>query len=90
MQDEEIASEIAERGLEELYIRELVASLGFDPGEGWTTVMIEALETATYTQRRRAALRVIGAPEEEEEEDAEGEGARGEDLGGDEGTSSAG
>lgn len=66
MQDEQIASEIAERGLEELYIRELVASMGFDPGEGWTTVMIEALESATYVQRRRAALRVIGAPEEDE------------------------
>lgn len=70
MQDEQIASEIAERGLEELYIRELVASMGFDPGEGWTTVMIEALESATYVQRRRAALRVIGAPEEDEEQDA--------------------
>jgi hypothetical protein len=64
MRDEQIASVIAERGLEELYIRELVASMGFDPGEGWTTVMIEALESATYVQRRRAALRVIGAPEE--------------------------
>lgn len=69
MQDEQIASVIAERGLEELYIRELVASMGFDPGEGWTPLMIEALETATYVQRRRAALRVIGAPEEDEAED---------------------
>lgn len=69
MQDEQIASEIAERGLEELYIRELVASMGFDPGEGWTTVMIEALESATYVQRRRAALRVIGVPDEDDVED---------------------
>lgn len=66
MKDEEIAREIAERGLEEVYVRELVASLGYDPGEGWTVLVVEALERATYEQRRRAALRTIGRPEEDE------------------------
>jgi hypothetical protein len=60
MRDEEIAAEIQARGLEEVYIRELVASLGFDPAEGWTGTMIVAIEKATHAQRRRAALRTIG------------------------------
>lgn len=65
MNDEEIAAEIQARGLEEVYIRELVASLGFDPAEGWTGTMIVAIEEATHAQRRRAALRTIGRDEEE-------------------------
>jgi hypothetical protein len=58
--DQQIAERIAERALEEEYLRELLASLGFDPAEGWTGDTIAALETATPEQRRRAALRTIG------------------------------
>jgi len=58
--DKEIAARIAERALEEAYLRELLASMGFDPAEGWTGETVAALETATPEQRRRAALRTIG------------------------------
>jgi hypothetical protein len=59
MDDEEIAARIRERGLEEEYVRELMASLGYDPGEGWTVNAIGALESATTEQRRAAALRCL-------------------------------
>ena len=36
MTDDEIGEKIRGRGLEEEYIRELMASLGFDPAEGFT------------------------------------------------------
>ena len=67
IEHEEIVREIRERGLEEVYLRELVASLGFDPTEGWNVQVIAAFEKATYVQRRRAALRTIGREETEEE-----------------------
>ncbi|MDB4949719.1 MAG: hypothetical protein JWM27_2368 [Gemmatimonadetes bacterium] len=57
--DRQIAERISERSLEEHYLRELLASMGFDPGEGWTGAAIAALETATHAQRRHAALRTI-------------------------------
>jgi hypothetical protein len=63
MTDQEIANRIAERALEEEYLRELLASLGFEPGEGWTGETIAAIENATPAQRRRAALRTIGLGE---------------------------
>ena len=59
MEDEEIATQIRERGLEEEYVRELMASLGYDPAEGWTMDAIGALEAATTEQRRTAALRCL-------------------------------
>jgi hypothetical protein len=60
MTDQEIAERIAAQALEEDYLRELLASLGFEPGEGWTGETIAAIENATAEQRRRAALRTIG------------------------------
>ncbi len=68
MTDQEIAAEIARRELEETYVRELLASLGFDPGEGFTLAGIDALERATTVERRRAALRTIGVEQDEEDE----------------------
>ena len=65
MTDERIGEEIRGRGLEEEYIRELVASLGFQPGEGFTDDSIRALETATMEQRRKAALRTLELADEE-------------------------
>lgn len=59
MTDDEIGEQIRGRGLEEEYIRELMASLGFDPAEGFTNDGINALENATMEQRRRAALRTL-------------------------------
>ena len=59
MTDEEIGEKIRGRGLEEEYIRELLCSLGYDPGEGFTDAAIRALETATLEQRRKAALRTL-------------------------------
>jgi len=59
MTDDEIAEQLRGRGLEEEYIRELMASLGFDPAEGFTNEGIEALDNATMEQRRRAALRTL-------------------------------
>lgn len=59
MTDEEIGEKIRGRGLEEEYIRELMASLGYDPAEGFTNAGIEAIDNATMEQRRRAALRTL-------------------------------
>ena len=59
MTDREIADEIAARQLEEEYLRELLASMGHDPGDGWTGAAIAAIEKATPDQRRRAALRTL-------------------------------
>lgn len=59
MTDDEIGEQIRGRGLEEEYIRELLASLGFDPGEGFSDGAIRALEDATMDQRRKAALRTL-------------------------------
>lgn len=65
MQDHEIAAEIARRGLELVYLSELAASLGFASDEGWSKAVIDAIEGATPEQRRRAALRTLGAEEEQ-------------------------
>jgi hypothetical protein len=59
MTDEEIGERIRARGLEEEYLRELMASLGHDPADGFTMAGIEAIDTATHDQRRRAALRTL-------------------------------
>jgi hypothetical protein len=59
MTDQEIANEIAARCLEEEYLRELLASMGHDPGDGWTDAAISALDSASPDQRRRAALRTL-------------------------------
>ena len=64
MSDEEIGERIRALELEEEYIRELLASLGFEPGEGFTNDSIHALEQATMDQRRRAALRTLALAEE--------------------------
>ena len=63
MTDEEIGERIRGRGLEEEYLRELLASLGFDPAEGFTHAAIRALEAASLEQRRKAALRVLAMAE---------------------------
>jgi hypothetical protein len=65
MTDDEIGEKIRGRGLEEEYIRELMASLGFDPAEGFTNAGIEALDTATMEQRRRAALRTLALADDD-------------------------
>jgi hypothetical protein len=57
--DDEIGQRIRDRGLEEDYIRELMASLGFDPADGFTMEGIEALDNAPMEIRRRAALRTL-------------------------------
>jgi hypothetical protein len=57
--DDEIAEQLKDRGLEEDYIRELMASLGFDPGEGLTEDAIQALDTAAMEVRRKAAMRTL-------------------------------
>lgn len=59
MNDSEIAAEIQRRGLQEVYLRELAASLGFVPGDGWSQALIRALERASPEQRRAAALRTL-------------------------------
>jgi hypothetical protein len=66
MTDEEIGEKIRGRGLEEEYIRELMASLGYDPAEGFTNAGIEAIDNATMEQRRRAALRTLAMADDEE------------------------
>lgn len=65
MTDDEIGEKIRGRGLEEEYIRELMASLGFDPAEGFTNAGIEAIDNATMEQRRRAALRTLAMADDE-------------------------
>jgi hypothetical protein len=57
--DDEIAEQLKGRGLEEDYIRELLASLGFDPGEGLTEEAIQALDGAAMEIRRKAAMRTL-------------------------------
>jgi len=57
--DEEIAEQLQGRGLDEEYVRELLASLGFDPADGLTEAAIHALDTAEMEQRRRAAMRTL-------------------------------
>lgn len=64
MTDEEIGERIRALELEEEYLRELMASLGHDPAEGFTMQGIEAIDTATPEQRRRAALRTLALAEE--------------------------
>lgn len=64
MDDERIATEIQRRGLELEYLRELAASLGFAPEEGWTEAVIEAIDRAEPGQRRAAALRTLDLPED--------------------------
>lgn len=59
LSDEEIGERIRALALEEDYLRELLAGLGFDPGDGFTPASIQALEDATLEQRRRAALRTL-------------------------------
>ena len=63
MTDEEIAEQLQGRGLEEDYVRELLASLGFDPADGLTEAAIHALDTAEMEQRRKAALRTLALGE---------------------------
>jgi hypothetical protein len=57
--DDEIAEQLKDRGLEEDYIRELLASLGFDPGDGLTEEAIQALDGAAMDTRRKAAMRTL-------------------------------
>jgi hypothetical protein len=64
LSDEQIGEKIRGLGLEEDYIRELLASLGFDPAEGFTGASISALEHATLEERRRAALRTLALAED--------------------------
>jgi hypothetical protein len=59
MTDEEIAEQLQGRGLEEDYVRELLASLGYDPADGLTEAAVHALDTAEMEQRRKAALRTL-------------------------------
>ena len=59
MTDEEIAASIQRLGLEVEYLKELAASLGFSPDEGWSEDVFEAMDRATPEQRRRAALRTL-------------------------------
>jgi hypothetical protein len=40
-------------------VRELLASMGFDPADGLTTDAVHALDTAAMDQRRRAAIRTL-------------------------------
>ena len=65
--DDEIGQRIRDRGLEEDYIRELMASLGFDPAEGFTMQGIEALDKASMDVRRKAALRTLALGEDHPE-----------------------
>jgi hypothetical protein len=65
MTDDQIGEQLRGRGLEEEYIRELMASLGFDPNEGFTNEGIEALDNATMAQRRTAALRTLALAEDD-------------------------
>ena len=68
MTDDQIGEQLRGRGLEEEYIRELMASLGFDPAEGFTMDGIEALDNASMDVRRRAALRTLALGEDHAEE----------------------
>lgn len=77
MTDDEIGEQIRGRGLEEDYIRELMASLGFDPAEGFTNDGIEALDNATMDQRRKAALRTLALGEDHPPADGDEDSADG-------------
>jgi hypothetical protein len=70
MTDEEIGTRIRARGLEEAYVRELLASLGYNPRDGFTMDGITALDTATMEQRRRAAMRTLDLALDEDDDDA--------------------
>lgn len=59
MKDSDIAAEIQRRGLEVEYLRELAAALGFEEKEGWSEAVFQAMEKATSSQRRSAALRTL-------------------------------
>ena len=59
MTDDEIAEQLQGRGLEEDYIRELLASLGYDPADGLTEDAVHALDTASMDTRRKAAIRTL-------------------------------
>ncbi|HSU13382.1 hypothetical protein [Longimicrobium sp.] len=59
MTDDEIAEQLKGRALEEEYVRELLASLGYDPSDGLTEAAVHALDTASMDQRRRAAIRTL-------------------------------
>jgi hypothetical protein len=62
--DEQIGERIRGLGLEEAYVRELLASLGFDPADGFNAASIAAFEGASLEVRRKAALRTLAlAPE---------------------------
>ena len=64
LSDEQIGEKIRELGLEEEYVCELLASLGYDPADGFTRESIAAFEGASLEERRRAALRTLAlAPE---------------------------
>ena len=63
LSDEQIGVRIRELALEEVYVRELLASLGYEPADGFTTESIEALDSATMDQRRAAALRTLALAE---------------------------
>ncbi|HEX6040146.1 hypothetical protein [Longimicrobium sp.] len=77
MTDDEIGEQIRGRGLEEEYIRELMASLGFDPAEGFTNDGIEALDNASMEQRRKAALRTLALGEDHPPAEGSDEGDAG-------------
>jgi hypothetical protein len=70
MTDEEIGTRIRARGLEEAYVRELLASLGYNPRDGFTMDGITALDTATMEQRRRAAMRTLDLALDEDDDEA--------------------
>jgi hypothetical protein len=70
MTDEEIGTRIRARGLEEAYVRELLASLGYNPRDGFTMDGITALDTATMEQRRKAAMRTLDLALDEDDDDA--------------------
>jgi hypothetical protein len=59
MTDDEIAEQLKGRGLEEEYVRELLASLGYDPADGLTEEAVHALDAASMDTRRKAALRTL-------------------------------
>ena len=65
MTDEEIAEQLQGRQLEEEYVRELLASLGFDPSDGLNELAVHALDTASMEIRRKAALRTLTLAGEE-------------------------
>ena len=59
MTDDQIAEQRKGRGLEEEYVRELLASLGYDPADGLTEDAVHALDAASMDTRRKAALRTL-------------------------------